>query len=200
MEKNHNNAKLKSKQGENFYIKKLSESDVHALIKFNENLSEKTRSQFLPHRYDEDTILQFVERNKKGIDLIYITLSDNKVVGYFFLWKFNTTFPILGIGIDDAYQGKGLGKKMMEVLIQDAKRYKKDGILLTTVLTNEAAYQLYLKMGFRYLGDIDNIAGDGRVVRERKMFLPLHENCGQPTDDDFEPPNIITGTDTAIKR
>jgi len=188
MKSTQTNTVIKSKGEENHNIKMLSKSDVLALQKFNENLSAKTRSQFLPHKYDEKTILQFVERNKKGIDLIYVAVSQNKIIGYFFLWNFNKNFPILGIGIADVFQGKGLGKKMMSILIEDAKNAEKEGILLTTVLANEVAFQLYLKMGFEYLGDTDNIAGDGRIVRERMMYLPLKKNSAKPGNHDFEPP------------
>ena len=72
--------------------------------------------------------------------------------------------------------------------IEDAKKAEKEGILLTTVPDNEVAFQLYLKLGFEYLGDTDNIAGDGRIVRERMMYLPLQENSTRPGNHDFKPP------------
>jgi ribosomal protein S18 acetylase RimI-like enzyme len=188
MGENHSIILLKSKNGDNLHIKLLSKNDVITLQKFNENLSERTRSQFLPHKYDEKTILQFVERNNKGFDLIYVAYSQNEIVGYFFLWNFNKTFPILGIGITGLFQGKGFGEKFMSILIDDAKNAKKGGILLTTVLTNQVAFKLYLKMGFEYLRDIDNIAGDGRIVRERMMYLPLQKEISKPGNHDFKPP------------
>ena len=77
---------------------------------------------------------------------------------------------------------------MMNILMEDAKTAGKKGIVLTTVMENEKAYQLYIKMGFQYLGDTDNIAGDGRQVRERMMFLPLVVGS-KPSIPDFKPPN-----------
>ena len=49
-------------------------------------------------------------------------------------------------------------------------------------------------MGFEYLGDADNIAGDGRIVRERMMYLLLQKNSAKPSNHDFEPPDLITET------
>ena len=118
-----------------------------------------------------------------------MALSEEIIIGYFFLWEFIKPFPILGIGISDRYQGQGLGKKMIAILIEDAKVNGNSGILLTTLLTNEAAFQLYLKMGFKYLGDTDNIAGDGRATRERMMYLPFKEHVA-PEIHAFEPPVI----------
>jgi len=182
-------AVIKSKSGQDIHIRLLSGIDVSTLQIFNENLSEQTRSQFLPHKYDERIILKFIERNKKKTDRIYVALVKDVIIGYFFLWEFIKPFPILGIGISDLYQGQGLGKQMIGILIEDAKANGNNGILLTTLLTNEAAFQLYLKMGFKYLGDTDNIAGDGRVTRERMMYLPLKENIA-PESHDFKPPVI----------
>jgi ribosomal protein S18 acetylase RimI-like enzyme len=188
LENNQTHILIKSRNGDHLHIRRLSKNDVFALQEFNENLSAKTRSQFLPHIYDVKTILQFVERNNKGIDRIYVAFSQKIIVAYFFLWNFNQTFPILGIGITDLFQGKGLGEKMMGILIDDAKNAKKGGVLLTTVPINETAFQLYLKMGFEYLGVTNNMAGDGRIVRERMMYLPLQQNIARPDIHDFKPP------------
>ncbi len=179
--------KIKSKSGETISIKLLSDSDIFLLEKFNENLLEKTRAQFLPHKYDEKTIRQYVERNKKGLDRIYVAYFQDEIIGYFFLWDFNKKNPVLGIGISDTFQRKGLGKQMIDILVEDAKTAGKEGILLTTVLTNETAFQLYKKIGFQYIGDTDNIAGDGRVVKERIMFFPLIEDA-KPVIPNFAPP------------
>ncbi|MEN8229744.1 MAG: GNAT family N-acetyltransferase [Bacteroidota bacterium] len=178
---------IKSRNGQPILIRILSDIDVSALQAFNEKLSEQTRSQFLPHQYNEKTILQYCERNRRGVDRIYVAILQNCIIGYFFLWDFKRPFPVLGIGISDTFQGQGLGKEMMNILVEDAKTAGSKGIILTTVLSNEKAFQLYLRMGFQYLGDTDNIAGDGRVVRERMMFLPLIEG-EKPDIQDFEPP------------
>ncbi len=189
MENSQNRAVIKNKSGQYIRIRLLTDINIQALQNFNDNLSEQTRLQFQPHNYDEKIIEKFIDRNKKNIDRIYVALSEDIVVGYIFLWDFIKPFPVLGIGISDPYQGQGLGKKLMNILIEDAKANGNHGILLTTILTNEAAYQLYLKMGFKYLGDTDNIAGDGRVVRERMMYLPLKDGV-VPESHDFKPPVI----------
>lgn len=179
--------RIQSKTGESISLKLLDDSDISLLENFNKNLSEKTRAQFLPHKYNEETIRQYIERNKKGFDRIYVAYFQDEIIGYFFLWDFNKKCPVLGIGIADAFQGKGLGKQMMTILIEDAKTTGKEGVLLTTVLANDVAFQLYKKVGFQYICDTDNVAGDGRVVKERVMFFPLVENA-KPDIPNFKPP------------
>ena len=178
---------LKTRGGEQILIRALSDGDVSALQNFNEKLSEQTRSWFLPHKYDEETISRYVERAKNDIDHIFVALSGQEIIGYVFLWNIQGRFPILGIGITDAYQGQGLGKQIMTILIDDAKAAGCAGIELTTGLDNDRAYQLYEKMGFQYLGDTDNIAGDGCIVRERRMFLALVPGA-RPEKNDFKRP------------
>lgn len=164
---------LKTSQGERILIRRVSGAGISALQGFNLSLSDQTRARFFPHSYDEKILSKYVDRAQKGIDRSYVALSEQEIIGYFFLWEFQERIPVLGIGIADAYQGQGLGKQMMTILIEDAKGVGCAGIELTTVLDNERAKKLYQSMGFRHIRDTDNIAGDGRRLREHVMFLAL---------------------------
>jgi ribosomal protein S18 acetylase RimI-like enzyme len=62
---------------------------------------------------------------------------------------------------------------MLRFLIDEARLKGREGIELTTVLTNVRALQLYRRVGFEEIGEVDNVAGDGRIVRERRMFMAL---------------------------
>jgi len=161
-------------------IRLLASGDVDALQQFNAALSEQTRSRFLPHAYDSDTLARIIARAQSGIDRAYIALAGEVVVGYFFLWEIETPVPVLGLGLADAWQGRGLGRRFMEILIGDARIAGCSGIELTTLPENERAFALYRAMGFEHVGDADNVAGDGRVVRERVMFLPLVPGAQAP--------------------
>ena len=116
-----------------------------------------------------------------------IRLDGEELVGYYFLWDFDQPAPVLGIGLADAWQGQGLGRLMLRHLIEEARRAGRDAIELTTGLGNERAFRLYRRVGFELVGEVDNVAGDGRIVRERRMFLPLKPGV-QPVERSFEPP------------
>lgn len=178
---------LKTRGGEQILIRVLSDGDVVGLQNFHAKLSEQTRSWFFPHKYDEETISRYVERVKNDLDHIFVALFEQEIIGYIFLWNIQEPFPLLGIGITDAYQGLGLGKQMMKILIDDAKATGCAGIELTTALDNDRAFQLYQKMGFQYIRETENIAGDGSVVRERMMFMALVPGAS-PEKHDFKPP------------
>lgn len=168
-------------------IRTMGAGDGPRLQRFHAGLSERSRNFFTPHAYDDVTVARMIARAESGVDLTYLALDGDTVAGYFFLWDIADSIPMLGIGITDAYQGQGLGRKLLQILIDDARQAERDGIDLTTMLTNDRAFALYQQMGFRYLEDVDNIPGDGRVVRERWMFLPLKPDA-QPKRREHQPP------------
>ena len=159
--------------GDSLLIRSLCAGDEDRLRRFDAELSPTSRGFFIPHAYDEATLARVMERAAAGEDLIYLALAGTDVAAYFFLWHIRQPIPTLGIGIADAYQNQGVGRQMLTLLIEDARALQRDGIDLTTMLTNERAFALYQKMGFRYLGNVDNTTGDGHVITERWLFLPL---------------------------
>ena len=176
-----------ARDGTALAVRPLSSALIPALQRFDALLSAHTRSVFLPHAYDDATLRRYVARCERGQDRAYVLCFGAEVVGYFFLWEFDQPAPILGLGLTDAWQGKGLGGPMLNLLIEEARAAGRDAIELTTVLTNEHALHVYRRAGFAEVGETDNIAGDGRVVRERRMFLPLKPDA-RPGERAFQPP------------
>ena len=178
---------LETSAGEVLRVERLAARHAAALPGFHESLSRASRDTFTPHAYDPETVGVYIRRSENDDDRIYVAMTGEAIIGYFFLWEFQSPIPLLGIGMADAFQGQGLGDQMMRMLIADAKTAGKDGIELTTMQHNDRAFALYRKMGFEHVGDVDNVTGDGRHVIERKMFLALKEGA-QPSDREFKPP------------
>ena len=178
---------LRARNGTTLLVERLSRTKPDAVMRFHERLSDATRGQFFPHAYDAGTLARLAERDARGDDCIYVLRAGEDVVGYFFLWEFTDPVPVLGIGLADAWQGQGLGAPMIGVLVDDARAAGRSGIDLTTMITNDRALRLYERAGFLRCGEIDNVAGNGCVVRERRMFLPLVAGAQPPTRH-FKPP------------
>lgn len=178
---------LLARNGTALTVARIAETDVAALQRFNAGLSAATRAVFLPHAYDEATLARAVERDRRGEDRTYVLRCGGEIAGYFFLWEFDRRVPLLGLGLADAWQGQGLGAPMLRQLIDDARAAGCDAVELTTVLTNERAARLYARAGFEPVGIVENIAGDGRVVREQRMFLGLKPGV-RPLERIFQPP------------
>lgn len=183
----NDNILINSREGDEFIIRRLLKSDRRGLQEFGNSLSKQSTATFLPHSYDDDTVNAFLERSETGKDLTLGLFSNDKMVAYFFLWYYTNPIPLLGIGILDEYQGKGFGKKLIQFLIDAARRTNRDGIELTTLPDNHRAYALYEQVGFRHYAEVNNLAGDGRVVTERAMFLQFN-SAASPSVDLHKPP------------
>ena len=175
------------KTGSTIEYRRLQKGDEAALKFFHEALCDDSKALFTPHAYDNITIDKVITRSESDDDRVYIALNKDLIVGYFFLWWFQTEFPVLGIGIADAFQGEGLGKQMMTILIEDAKEKKSQGVELTTIIRNKKAFGLYEKIGFKNLGQVENRSGDGCIVNEWHMFYPIAPDATPPKRS-HEPP------------
>lgn len=175
------------KSGKTVTYRRLKSGDEEKLRAFDQSLSEKSRYLFSPHSYSDETLKKVIERSERDTDRVYVVIDDDRFIAYFFLWWFDTQFPVLGIGIADDYQGQGLGGKLMNILIEDAKQEGRDGVELTTALDNKKAKALYEKVGFECLGEVDNEAGDGRIIREYHMLYPITPGA-KPPERQHAPP------------
>ena len=180
-------AALLARNGTSLPIRPLTSADFGALTDFHAALSPSTRSLFWPHAYDEPTLTRYALRHAQGRDRIHLLCTSAAVVGYFFLWEFDHPVPLLGLGLADAWQGQGLGAAMLQHLISEARAARRDGVELTTVTTNTRALRLYTRAGFVHIGDVENLAGDGRIVHEHRLFLALAPDARPPARD-FKPP------------
>ena len=178
---------LQTSDGARLTVRPLGASEIDALIRFDAGLSAATRAVFLPHAYDPTTVRGYAERDRRGEDRSYLLFAGEEVAGYFFLWEFDRPVPLLGLGLADAWQGRGLGGQLLRILIVDARAAGREGVELTTVTTNGRAFRLYVAAGFVPLGEVENVAGDGRLVREHRMFLALKPGARPPVRE-FKPP------------
>ena len=120
----------------------------------------------------------------------YVCLDGNKIVGAFVFnddpqgayenakWSASLQRGEYGVchavAIEPSLQGKGLGKQIVEFCIQRAKALGYKAIRLDVVPSNLPALKLYLKCGFRYVGDADLKRG----YKEIPVFSLLELNLG----------------------
>jgi ribosomal protein S18 acetylase RimI-like enzyme len=180
-------ALLVTPENESVVVRRLRAADGPSLQDFNARLSGETRALFLPHAYDDRTVGEVINRALGGTDRTYVACCRDRIVGYFFLWNFSQTVPVVGIGLTDGFQGLGIGRQLMHILIADARDAGCDGLELTSLLQNARALRLYRRLGFLDIKNVRNVAGDGRVVIEREMFLPLRPGV-EPPEIEHRPP------------
>jgi ribosomal protein S18 acetylase RimI-like enzyme len=82
----------------------------------------------------------------------FVVREDGVIVGMAFLFLFQTLQKRCGyvedVVVDARMQGKGVGTKLMQTLLDAAKELGMTDVELTSRPTREAANKLYLKLGF----------------------------------------------------
>ncbi|MEF2965366.1 GNAT family N-acetyltransferase [Paenibacillus sp. M1] len=83
----------------------------------------------------------------------YIASSSNEIIGVFVLLKTRPeTIEIVNIAVREDYQGKGIGRKLIEFAKEQAKRDKAKTIEIGTGNSSIGQLYLYQKCGFRITG------------------------------------------------
>ena len=184
---------LQDAHGASYRVRRLRRRDRSLLQTFNRALGADRRL-FIPHAYDDRTVGGMLKRSEDGEDLALGLFpadrqEDHLLGGYFFLWYVRERVPLLGIGMLRAYQGAGLGSRMVNLLVEQAMQAGCEGVDLTTLPDNHRAFALYEKCGFHYYGDVKNVDGNGRTVIERAMFREIVPGA-RPPDKPHGPPPL----------
>ena len=74
------------------------------------------------------------------------------LVGYAGLWFDGFDAQVMTIGTDERFQGRGLGRRMLENLLDRARTLSAAVVLLEVRVDNDPAIHLYESMGFERLG------------------------------------------------
>jgi len=82
----------------------------------------------------------------------FVMTIDKNVIGYGIVMLSPGEAHILNICIDPDYQGKGLGRYLLNHLVKKSNQTDVDMILLEVRRSNENAQQLYMSEGFHELG------------------------------------------------
>ena len=75
-----------------------------------------------------------------------------ELVGYAGLWFDGYDAQVMTIGTDERFQGRGLGRRMLENLVDRARTLGAAVVLLEVRVDNDPAIHLYESAGFERLG------------------------------------------------
>ena len=84
--------------------------------------------------------------DKEGI--ILLAQNNEEIVGTVALMYHGDALEITKMSVDEAYQGQGIGKMLMQAAIERAQSLKPGKIFLLTSSTLEIANAIYAKSGF----------------------------------------------------
>jgi len=152
-------------------IDTLALDDAEALQRFYNSLGHRARWLFRPIGWNasHDDCQTACADAAQGTRYDLILRDRDGIAGWAFLMRMDTEQPTLGIAVSDDWAGKGLGKQLMQRLIDHARRQGKDSIVLTHVKSNENAGALYRKLGFEVTGEL--VGRDGNDYWQMQLTL-----------------------------
>lgn len=81
---------------------------------------------------------------------IFFAKADDQIAGTFALIRINETiYELAKMAVEESFQGKKIGNRMLEFCIEEGKRLKADKIILFSNKKLEPAIHLYEKLGFK---------------------------------------------------
>ena len=78
--------------------------------------------------------------------------KDNLIMAYAGCWVLGNEGHITNVAVDPDYQGQGMGRKLMEKLVEAVKPLGVDSMTLEVRPSNTRALALYEKLGFKSVG------------------------------------------------
>lgn len=105
-------------------------------------------------------------------DAVYVTArEEEKIVGYCGAYVILDEADINQVAVEPSCRNKGIGRKMMEVLLQKLEKAGADAVTLEVRKSNEAAIALYESLGFATEGIRKNFyerpVEDGLIMWKR---------------------------------
>ena len=139
-------------------LRRLVADDARDLCAFYNGLSAGAIKMFQP--LGKETSVKccraIAEDNRSKIDSRFdvVALIGDRIVGWAFLSKIRDLADekSFGIAVADAWQGRGIGKKLIENVLRAATQRELKRIHLIFVVDNDRARRLYERNGFSITG------------------------------------------------
>ncbi len=130
----------------------LHADDAPALLAFYNKLSPASIRTFRPLGDQTSlAVCQTIVRNQfsvQGTRFDLVAWQMNRIVGWAFLTGLDSDKPELGLGVADAFQRQGLGRALLDHLLDWARQHSIANVYLVVVTDNQRAIQLYQSRGF----------------------------------------------------
>ncbi len=136
-------------------LRPMEAGDVGIVNEFFDAMGGESRALYNRTDYQRKWALKYCNE-QDPTRRYWVAELDGKMAGFVFLFDWNTTIPMLGIGVRDDLKGVHLGGRLMDYAIEAVKSAGKGGIRLTTHIANLRGQMLYEKKGFKCMGQANN--------------------------------------------
>ncbi|MBD3175025.1 MAG: GNAT family N-acetyltransferase [Armatimonadia bacterium] len=162
---------LRARDGEAAVLRPMTRDDADALAAFYRGLDEYTdRMFFVLSDFTPDITRDMAMLQERGAELhLVLVPQSTEVVGHLSLQPFPGVCPRLGICVKQGWQGRGLGRQVMELALAVVQAIPDStGLWLSVLEENRGARELYESLGFQAVRE--------RMVRRK--FSRYRQNRG----------------------
>jgi len=124
-------------------IRKARKKDLDEIMKLVRQLAL---------RWSSDYVDYWEKKGNKLLDLTYVALIKNRIVGYSLFHINKNSIYIADVYVSPKYRGKGIAMKLLAASENLKKRFKKKFVEVDVSKKNRSAYNLYKKLGFKVIG------------------------------------------------
>ena len=139
-------------------LRPLREEDLEAVVAIE--------SEVFTTPWQRETFAGLIGRD--GVELIVMTDGDERVIGYAVLWCILDQGELANLAITPARRGAGLGRRLLDHVLEVARKRGVEKLFLEVRASNEAALRLYRAHGFVEVGTrrgyYENPKEDARVM------------------------------------
>lgn len=94
----------------------------------------------------------FLKELENKIAIYFVAKQDSQIVGYIGVWNICGGADIIDVAVHKDFRRQGIGKRLLEKMIEECQRQGIFEINLEVRVSNLAAAALYEKMGFARVG------------------------------------------------
>ena len=151
-------------------IRPIRPEDRAGIETYFDRLKGEAAVFFNPGDYNRQRFRNYFDGKLKNLTA-FVAEDNGQIAGMVFLSASQYLVPLLGIGIDAAYSGRGLGVRLMEYIHSYAQAHGIGGILLNVHFANTHAQALYAKMGYEQMG----ISNQGQFLYIKRFLANNQE-------------------------
>jgi [ribosomal protein S18]-alanine N-acetyltransferase len=142
------------------FVRASPEHETELARFFQEIAGTDDEVGFHPHDFTSDSAHRIC--SYQGRDLYVLALAGSTVAGYGMLrgWDEGFEIPSLGLIVRRRCRGKGIGRRLMNHLHDEARAAKAGSVRLTVEPENRFAIDLYRSAGYEF----DSLNEQGRIV------------------------------------
>jgi L-amino acid N-acyltransferase YncA len=183
--------KFKLKDGRTATLDWLEENDLPELVQALNSVIREGKFLFMNNEIDIEEERKWFDRSTKAGMLFLVARVDSKVVGGANIQPFPdkrshvTDFVNF---ICDGYRNLGFGTELTKAFVNVAKEHGFEILRLSVFATNERAFHVYKKCGFKECGKLSHDIKflDGTYTDRILLELPLRAKFFEPKKDLIE--------------